>query len=142
VRGLPLCQAGLIGLVITAVVTAIVTAVRASIVATRIIPPIAVAVTPQVFQLPALTFDLNALLLNLGGLDVLSLPLALHLIANRRTAQGAECAADQRAFTGTVIAHCAANDRAGAGAECAAAQSSFFPFAKRCGTPSEQDSEA
>src|SRR5438874_9270338 len=124
------------------VVTAIVTTVRASIGATRIISPITIAVTPQIFQLPALTFDLKALLLNLGGLDVLSLPLALHLIANCHATQGAECATDQRSFAGVVVADGAANERASAGAECAAAQRSFFPFAKRCGTPSEQDSEA
>jgi hypothetical protein len=128
----------LIGLVSTAIVTAVV----ASIIATRIIPAIAVAVSPQAFHFLALTFDLAALLLNLIRLRVLSLPLALHLITNCRATQGAECTTDQRAFASVVAADCAANERASASAQCATAQRSFFPFAEGCSAPSQQDSEA
>jgi hypothetical protein len=120
----------------------IVTAVGASIIATRIIPAIVVAVSPQVFHFLALTFDLAALLLNLISLSVLSLPLALHLITNCRATQGAERATDQRAFAGVVAADRAANERASAGAQCATAQSPFFSFAEGCSAPSQQESEA
>ena len=116
--GLPLCQARLIRLVRTAIVTAVVV----SIIATRIIPAVVVAVSPHAFHFLALTLDLAALLLNFVGLRVLSLPLALHLIAHCHTTQGAECATDQRAFAGVAVADCAANERARAGAQCAPAQ--------------------
>ena len=93
--GLPRHQAGLIrvALVIIAVIPR---RVISTVIGVR-------ATSAQVLQFPALAFDFPALLFDLVVLGILSLRLALHLIANQPTAQRAEPATDQRAFARVVV---------------------------------------
>ena len=82
------------------------------------------------------------MLFDLVVLGILSLRLALHLIAHQPTAQRAEPATDQRAFARVVVTDRAANERTGTGAERATTEGAFFAGSQRRGTPTQQGNEA
>ena len=100
------------------------------------------AVSAQVFQFPALAFDFAALLFDLRRLGILSLRLAFHLIPHQSAAQGAERAADQRAFTRIAVADRTANERASTGAEGATTERAFFACSQWRGATAQQGDKA